>query len=550
MAPPCCRNCGGLEWRRAPGTDDHGRCVACQEFPSLGFAVGDWIEANCAIPDGDLGGEPYVLTGEMWRFVLRHYRLDPFAGQDSRTGIWRLPFFYVRGSQLVRSQKWGKGPFAAAIICTEGAPDGPVRFDGWDAAGQPVGRPWATPIIQVTAASEDQADNVWGALLPMIERGALAADITDTGLTRINLPSGGKIEPVTSSSLSRLGQRVTKVVQDQTESWTQTNGLRKLADTQRRGLAGMDGRWLSTCNAWDPRDDSVAQYTAEHELDGVYHDDVDPGAGSVRNKAERRRMLKKVYGDSWWVNLDRIDAEIVALLDRDPAQAERWFLNRKIAGEDAVFDGEHWDGLAKLEYEPEAGSLVVVGVDGARFDDALAIVATEVQTGFQWPLEIIERPENAPPDYEHDFDRADGAVVDAFERFYVWRLYADEQYIEQLVDRWKGRWGEKRVIGWLTNRPRQAAWAVRNYQTAVGAGDVSHNGDETFARHIKNARKQKVNVHDDNHQRMHTMSKDSPRSRRKMDGAWAGCLSWEARGDAIAAGATAVQGPLVAWSRR
>ena len=44
----------------------------------------------------------------------------------------------------------------------------------------------------------------------------------------------------------------------------------------RRGLAGMGGRWLSTPNAWDPTEESVAQYTAEHEHDGVFHDDVTP----------------------------------------------------------------------------------------------------------------------------------------------------------------------------------------------------------------------------------------------------------------------------------
>jgi hypothetical protein len=61
---------------------------------------------------------------------------------------------------------------------------------------------------------------------------------------------------------------------------------RKLADNQRRGLAGMGGRWLSTPNAWDPTEESVAQYTSEQEHDGVLHDDVEPPDSlSLRNKA-------------------------------------------------------------------------------------------------------------------------------------------------------------------------------------------------------------------------------------------------------------------------
>jgi hypothetical protein len=252
MAAPRCRDCGGLEWVESTDPDERGRCAACRAFPTLGHGVVRIIQQVCAIPDGERMGDAFRLTDEQQRCILRHYRLDPFTGR----------FVFFRGTQLTGPQKWGKGPFAAAMICAEAHPDAPVLFDGWGADGQPKGRPWASPHIQVTAVSEDQTDNVFRALLPMIRLGALAADIPDTGLTRVNLPSGGLIEPVTAAALSRLGQRVTFVVQDQTESWFRTNGGHKLADNQRRGLAGMGGRFLSTPNAWDPAEDSVAQRTA------------------------------------------------------------------------------------------------------------------------------------------------------------------------------------------------------------------------------------------------------------------------------------------------
>lgn len=502
------------------------------EFPSLGFQIADWIEAKCVIPDRDQIGEPFILTDEQLHFLLWHYRLNPNPRFDEARRTWRNVFHFDRGSQLVRPQKWGKGPFAGAITCAEA--EGPVVFDGWDADGNPVGRPWATPVIQLTALSEDQTGNVWSALLPMIELGDIAADIPDTGLTRINLRRGGKIEPVTSSAKSRLGQRVTFLVQDQTESWTESNGGRALADNQRRNIAGMGGRWLSTPNAWDPTEESVAQVTAETELEGVYHDDVEPPESlSVRNKNDRRKALKVVYGDSWWVDLDRVDSEIQALVGRDPAQAERWFLNRKQAGESKAFNGETWDELA-TQYEPEPGSLIVLGIDGARFVDAFAAIATEVSTGYQWPVKIVERPESAPDDYEHPFDEIDGALSEVFERFHVWRAYVDPQYVEEWLNTWQGRWGEKRVLPWYTNRPRQACWMIRNYSDAISAGDLSHSGDPTFTRHVKNAVRRKQNVYDDDHRQMHTIAKDRPDSPRKIDAAMGGGLSWEARGDAIA----------------
>lgn len=497
-------------------------------FPTLGYQVADFIQAKCAIPDGEHAGKPYILTDEMLRCLLWVYRIDPATGK----------FVFYRGAQLVRPQKWGKGPFSAAWVCAEASPEGPVLFDGWDANGEPVGKPWPTPWIQITAVSEDQTDNVWRALVPMIEMGALAADIPDTGQTRINLPSGGRIEPVTASARSRLGQRLTAAVQDEPHSWLQRNGGRALADNQRRNLAGMGGRFLATTNAWDPAEESVAQQTAEGNEPGVYFDDVEPGEGSIRNKAERRRMLKKVYGDSYWVDLDRIEGEIVALLDRDPAQAERYFLNRKLASEDAAFSVDRWKKLADRKRTTEDGSLIVIGGDGARFSDAVALIATEVSSGHQWPLGIWEKPRAAPDDYEHPAHEIDGAMIEAFERFDVWRAYIDPQWIDHLVDLWAGRWGKDRVLSWYTNRPRPVAYAVRAYSQAINAGDLSHNGDKVFARHIGNARKKKVNVYDEEHRQMHTISKDRPDSQLKIDAAMSGTLSWEARGDAIAAGAT------------
>jgi len=529
---PRCRDCGGTAW------DDEGRCRECRAFPTLGYRVADMIEAACVIPDRDQAGQPFLLTDEQLRCLLYHYRIRPDVERGDRS--WRMPFVYHRGTQLTRPQKWGKGPFAASIIIAEAV--GPVVFDGWDANGQPVGRPWATPLIQVAALSEDQTGNVWSALQPMIELGDIAADIPDTGLTRINLPGGGKIEPVTSAARSRLGQRLTFLVQDQTESWTETNGGRALADNQRRNIAGMGGRWLSTPNAWDPSEDSVAQYTAEHEHDGVYHDDVTPPDSlSIRNKRDRRKALQISYGDSasskgGWVDLDRIDAEIEALLPRDPAQAERWFLNRKNASEGTAFSLDRWDDLdGTLDC---AGNLIVVGIDGARFRDALAMIATDVVSGYQWPLGIWERPKDAGPEYEHPFDEVDGALSEAFEQFEVWRVYVDPQHVDHLLSTWQGRWGDDRVLPWYTNRPKQIAWAVRRYEDAIGAGDLTHDPDETFRRHIGNAVRLKLNVRDDEQRPMHSLQKDRPNSPRKMDAAMAAVLSWEARTDAVAAGAT------------
>lgn len=533
------------------------------EFPSLGYVLTEWIEAHCVIPDGFNIGDPFVLSDEQFTFVVNHYRLKPDIEFNPSAPLTAQAFHYRR-SQLVRAQKWGKNPLVAAMICGEGV--GPVLFAGWADGGEswvcrdhgcdcgwiyeyepgePMGMPWPTPLIQITATSEEQTDNTYAALRPMIDRGPLTQVIPKTGEQFIRLPNGGRIDTVTSSATSRLGQRVTFVPQDETGLWLAENKMRRVAETQRRGLAGMGGRAIETTNPWDPAEGSVAQRTYESAATDVYRDyRLPPSHLSYRNKRDRRKIHQFNYAGSPWVDIDAIEAEAAELMETDPAQAERFFGNRIQAAEDAAFDLTRWttaypQGLEAKTRTIEPGSLIVIGVDGARFDDALAIIATDVESGHQWPLGIWTRPENADDDYEHPADEADAAMVEAFDTFDVWRVYCDPQWIGHLVDRWKGRWGDDRIISWTTHRPKPMAYALRAYKAAQTGGDLTHDGDPVFAAHIGHARRRKApGVYDEDRRPMWTVSKASPGSPLKIDAAVAGCISWEARGDAIAAGAT------------
>ena len=504
------------------------------EHPTLGAQVADWIETNCVIPDGDHAGEPFVLTDEQLHFICDFYRLKNDADAEHPNNA----FAYRRG-MLVRPQKWGKGPLSAAMILAEAA--GPVLFDGWDADGYPVGRPWSTPWIQVVAVSEDQTDNVWNALVPMIELGGLRAEIPDTGKTRINLTTDvgvGKIEPVTSAALSRLGQRITFAVHDETHSWTRHNGGVKLADTQRRNLAGMGGRSLETTNAWDPTENSVAQQTVEADLKDVLVDMNAAPELSIRNKADRRKMLKAVYRDSWWIDLDRIEAEIEELLPRDPNQAQRFFFNRIVAGSDRAFDAELWKTLAK-PHEVKAGSLITLGFDGARRQDSTGLVATEVSTGYQWVGGVWERPQDTTEDdWEVSEAEVNQVVEYFFDRYEVFRLYADPPYWESALDRWAGQYGEQKVVRWWTNRNKAMAYALQAWVTDWRTGQLSHDGSEVLQRHIQNAVKTNTRIRDEQGGFLWTIRKEGAKSPHKIDLAMAACLSWEARGDAMRDGAT------------
>lgn len=330
----------------------------------------DWIEAHCVIPDGFRRGRPFLLYDFQLEYLANFYLVKGSAPWQPYDPILGPAFVYRRGL-LVDPQKKGKGPLSAGHICLEGA--GPALFAGWAGRddgyacseqgcgcgweyeyepGEPMGMAWPTPLIQVTALSEEQTDNIYGALRPMIELGPLADVIPKTGEEFIRLPGGGRIDTVTSSAQSRLGQRVTFVPQDEVGLWTAQNRMAKVADTQYRGLAGMGGRASLTTNAWDPAEQSVSQQQFESQAKDIYRQFRQPPANlSYRNKVERRRIHRFVYGEALkehggHVDLDSIEAEAADMLERDPAQAERFFGNKIVYGAGSWLREGLWESRA------------------------------------------------------------------------------------------------------------------------------------------------------------------------------------------------------------
>ena len=181
----------------------------------------------------------------------------------------------------------------------------------------------------------------------MIRLGPLGALLLPReGFVRIkgdrNDPDLDRIDVVTASANSRLGNPISAAFQDESGLYTKQNGLWKVAGTQRRGAAGMGGRVVETTNAWDPAEESVAQATFETASDDVFRFFRIPPAGlRYLDKRQRRKIHEYVYQGSEHVSLDSIEGEAAEMIEKDPAQAERFFGNRIVAG------GGSWlpDGL-------------------------------------------------------------------------------------------------------------------------------------------------------------------------------------------------------------
>ena len=450
------------------------------EFPTLGYLVGEWIENNCVIPDREDQGEPFLLTDEMWRFLFRFYRLRPAARflRDRPSAA-----FAHRGGLLMRPQKWGKGPFAAAICLAEAF--GPVRFGGWDDAGEPIGLVHPTPWVQIVATSEEQTDNTWLALYEMAKRGPIA-DIPgiDIGILDINLPSGGKIEPRTAAGKSRLGARITFAVFDESHLMIESNGGVLLATTMKRNLGGMGGRWMETTNAYDPSERSVAQRTHESKMPDIVVDyRPAPKHPDQGDDDECLAALAHVYGDSWWVDKDRVLADA-----RDPAVCPTWadalrfFFNLIVVGVSDAVDATRWDALTR-EHDLKAGDMVALGFDGSRSSDCTAIVASRIVDGRWFPLKTWK-----PADYDNHLvprTEVDQVMTDAFAAYDVRYLFGDPYRWQEYFDIWAGRWPE-RVVEFPTNVEKRMDDAIVRFQV-VFAGELTHDGDETLSLHAKNA---------------------------------------------------------------
>lgn len=479
-------------------------------WPTLGFLVADWIEAHCIVPDGFRKGDPFVMYDWQLWCTANHYRVQPAA----RLGQL-APAFHSRRSQVIAPQKTGKGPWAASIICVEAV--GPALFGGWAEGGErwdcrdhgcgcgwvfdyepgdPMGMQWPTPLIQLLATSEDQVDNVYRPLQSMAKNGPLAEQMR-AGEEFIRLPNDGRIDVVTSSAQSRLGNPVTFALQDESGLYNATNKMTRVADTQRRGLAGMGGRSIETSNAWDPSEASVAQQTAEAALkvpDIFRFHDLPPAGLSYTNKVERRRIHRHVYAGSSHVDLDAIEAEAAELLLADPGQAERFFGNRVVSGRGSWLDRALWDRRATYRDVP-AKTAVTLGFDGSDVDDWTGI-RLETLDGYQFtPVYGPDRLPAVwnPADYGGQVPRLEvaAAVEELLGRYDVVRGYFDPPGWETEIDEWSDRFGEKLIVRWYTRRVLQMHEAAERLVIDVTKADSAfvHDGCEVASQHVANTRK-------------------------------------------------------------
>lgn len=514
-----------------------------KRWPTLGNQVADWIEANLVYGPGPLSGQPYECEPEFRAELCRAYEVFPKG--HPREGRRRFGRVYL--SKRKGAAKSEKG---ALVVIAEAHPDGPVRFDGWDAHGEPVGRSVRDPYIPMLAFTEEQSEDLAYSVVRQVIEGSEVAGDFDVGLDRVIVlgdrgQEAGKIAPLANSPNARDGARTSMQHFDEPHRMNSPRHRAAHATMVENSLKRYDAdAWtLYTSTAGDLNEHTVARdvHLYAEQIDrGEVTDAVlcylhrfAPNDMPTDTPENLRELLLEAAGPaaSWSSDIDRLVARFFEP-DCDREYYLRVWANQWRQGRGRAFNAARISDLARPDHRVEPGAFITLGFDGARSDDATALIATEIESGFQWPVKVW-----TPADGEEiDHSDVDATVRLTFEQFDVARLYCDPPHWGEWVDKWAGEFGSSRVVKWWTTRKKAMAWALHAYHQAMSDGTWTHSNDGVFVEHLTNPIKDELAmVVDDDGEPLWLIKK--PRQQDKIDAAMAGCLSWEARRDAIAAGA-------------
>lgn len=491
---------------------------------TLGWAAMDWACRYLRQPDGPGAGSPWEFTEEQARFVAWWYAIDEAGRLVYRNGVLR------------RMKGWGKDPLGAVLCAIEFV--GPCRFGGWSGK-EPIVVPQQSAWVQTAAVSKEQTRNTMVLFPSLFSDAAMAEYSLDIGKEIIYAHKGrAQIQSVTSSPKTLEGARSTFVLMNETHLWLQNNEGLDMEAAINRNTAKVSGRSLQITNAHRIGEGSTAERAWEAwqkgAVDALYDSLEAPEDTDYASDKSVLAGLIAARGDSVWVPVERLLAEI-----RDPRTSEgmgrRFYLNQIRPEHNSWVSAAEWKGAERDEDVPE-GTLITLGFDGSRFRDATALVGTVVETGYQFVIGLWERP-GFVDDWEVPVEEVNMAVAEAFERYDVWRMYCDPRWWETRVAKWAGRYGDHRVVEWPTNRPRQMAYSLLAYRNAITEGQLFNDGNPVMTQHIANAVRHRENFYDERGNAMVTIRKERQDSPRKIDAVMAGCLSDEARRDALTSGA-------------
>jgi hypothetical protein len=456
---------------------------------------------------------PWRYTPEQARFVLWWYAINEEGRFVYRDGIFQ------------RLKGHGKDPLAATLSLVELL--GPCRFSHWDDEGNPVVRPHPAPWIQIAAVSQSQTKNTFTLFPQFLTKRAIQHYSVQLGKEIVYSDNGrGRIEAVTSSPRAIEGARPSLVVAGETHHWNSSNEGHEMAGViSRNASKSADGaaRTLAITNAYEPSEDSVAQRTREAYEDaeaigyahGILYDSLEAPPEAPLTPEAIPAVVNAIRGDSTWLDIDRITAEVMDKRN-PPSRSRRFWFNQIVASEDAWVDPRMWDlCLAGDDIPPLAAKdEIALFLDCAKSDDTTALVGARLRDGLVATLGMWQRPPGKRGDgWTVPRGAVDHVVSEMFATYKVAAFFADpshalddesgERYWDGMIDDWHRRfsriltlWAESGTRGhsilWdMTSPARLGQFTAAAERTAqeIEEQHLSHDGDGRMRIHVRNARR-------------------------------------------------------------
>ena len=442
---------------------------------------------------------------------------------------------YLVGETMVVTHN---SPFAAALCLFELL--GPCRYDHFDKAAPfgVVAKPMSMPLVQVVAVSESQTANTMRMVRAFCQKkGPLARKYDlDPGKTFIETPGGGRLSQMTSSATSMEGGEVSFVVGDELEHWLPAQGGPAMLETIQQNAAKMGGRFMGTCNAWIPGEQSSGESIFEawcDQEDGLtrgktkilYDARIAPPNTVLTDEPEEGQVglteaLEYVYEDCPWVNLEAIKEQIWSP-EYPESRSIRFFLNRPNAAEASWVTLEEWTQLRAPDRKVEPGERIVMFFDGSKSNDHTALVGCCLDDGHIFKIGHW-RPEGALKVV--NVAAVDSAVRRAFETYQVVAFWADVREWESFVrTSWPDDLGENLIchavrggmsaspIAWdMRSHAYQFAEAAETAFTEIQQKTFTHDGDSALGEHVSNCRVNEFKGR-------WSVKKESPKSQKKID---------------------------------
>lgn len=444
------------------------------------------------VPTGMWAGRRLILTPEQIELAILWYQVTPDGRQ------------YVRSRMMIVGPKgYSKSPFG--MIDTFFHLVGPSIPDGLDAYGRPVGRPHPAPWEQIAGVSEDATDNLYMQFYQSLHESPALDDFgIDLGITRTFLEGRpGRVEPVTSSALSRTGNPVSALKREEPWLWFRHNGGHALAAALNQNARKMGARVLDLTNMWKPGTDSVAERTAKAVQAGrertliVRIGERVPRVEDIFADDQALPALRQIYGShateqGGWVDLREL------LDDRPPgdtteAQWRQLYLVEEVADDEDVFDATAYGQMVDANAQLVIGDVIALGFDGSDVWDSTALYACRWPDWTVFKLAVWERPTDpitGELEREWRVKRPEvRATIRATMRLYrVARGYADPPQWQTDIDELSAEFGES-FMRFPHHSPSRIGPATERWDSMFTERLLRFAPDEenTLVRHAANA---------------------------------------------------------------